>query len=140
MKTRMFLMFGALVLLAVFSATLRAQEQLAFRVSIPFAFMASGNHMPPGEYMGFHTAPAIIHIVKDDGRASAWIHVKASPLANDETQNQLVFKRYGDNYFLNRINTGHDQQMHECFRCRAEETLRAQYAPAKPETVLVAMH
>lgn len=140
MKTRMFLMLGAVALLAVLPTALQAQEQMLFRVNIPFEFIAGGVHMPAGEYMGFHTTPSLIQVVREDGRASAWIHVKASPVGNGETRNQLVFNRYGDTYFLAKVTTGHDQQEHECFRCRMEQTLAAQYAPAKPETVLVAMH
>ena len=139
MKTRMFLMLGTLVLLTVVPMTLQAQEQLQFRVNIPFEFIAGEVHMPAGEYMGFHPTPTIMQIVREDGRASAWVHVKVST-GNDETQNRLAFKRYGDTYFLSKITTRHDQQEHECFRCRAEKTLAAQYAPAKPETLTVAMH
>lgn len=140
MKAGMFLALAVLVLLIPISTNLQAQEQLLFRANIPFEFMASGIHMPAGEYMGFHTSPSLIHIVRQDGRASSWIHVKASPVASDETRNQLVFNRYGNTYFLARVNTGHDQQVHECFRCRAEQMLAMQHAPARPETVLVSMH
>ena len=94
--------------------------------------------MPPGDYVGFHASPAIIQLVREDGRASVWIPVKASSVATEETKNQIVFNRYGDTYFLAKVNTGQDQQMHESFRCRAEETLAAQYAPEKPDVIVLA--
>jgi hypothetical protein len=123
------------ILLPVFWSTLQAQEQLLFRVNIPFEFIAGGVHMPPGQYLAFHTTPAIIQLVRQDGRASAWIPVKASPIASEGSSNQIVFNRYGETYFLAQVKTGHDQQLHECFKCRQEKTLAAQHRASEVQTV-----
>jgi hypothetical protein len=139
MKPKTVILLTALViLLPLLSSTLQAQEQLLFRVNIPFGFIAGGVHLTPGQYLAFHTTPTLIQLVKQDGRASAWIPVKASPVISGEKVSQLIFNRYGDTYFLAKVSTGHDQQMHECFKCRGEQTLAAQYRPSEVKTVTVA--
>jgi hypothetical protein len=136
MKPKTLITLAALfVLLSVFSSTLQAQEQLLFRVDIPFEFIAGGVHMPAGQYLAFHTTPAIIQLVREDGRASASIPVKPSPVASGRNSNQIVFNRYGETYFLAQVKTGHDRQVHECFMCRSEQTLAAQYRASEAKTV-----
>jgi hypothetical protein len=114
---------------------LQAQEQLLFRVEIPFNFVAGGVHLSAGKYLAFHANPATIQLIREDGKASAWIPVKPSPRSNGPEVNQLVFNRYGEAYFLAEVSTGHDQQVHECFRCNAEKTLVAQHQ--RPQVVAV---
>ena len=58
---------------------LQAQEQLLFRVEIPFNFVAGGVHLSAGKYLAFHANPATIQLIREDGKASAWIPVKPSP-------------------------------------------------------------
>ena len=135
MTRKTFIVLTALLTLPLLSFTVQAQEQMLFRVDIPFEFIAAGVHLPAGQYLAFHTTPAIIHLVREDGRAAAWIPVKASPVASSESSNQLVFNRYGETYFLAHVKTGHDQQVHECFKCRGEQKLAAQYRASEVKTV-----
>ena len=111
---------------------------MLFRVSIPFEFVAGGVHLSPGDYSAFHETPNLIRLMREDGRANAWIAVKASPVTANEHINQLVFNKYGDRYFLAKVQTGHDQQVHECFRCRGEQTIAAQYRGTGTKTVAIA--
>ena len=104
----------------------QAQEQVLFRVDIPFNFVVGGVHLSAGKYLAFHTTPSIIQLVREDGKASAWIPVKPSPNTSGSEVTQLVFNRYGESYFLAKVSTGHDQQVHECFRCNAEKIMIAQ--------------
>lgn len=138
MKLQTFIVLAALVLMTLLVPGVQAQERLLFRVDIPFEFMAGGVHLLPGQYLAFHTAPLMIELVRQDGHASAWLPVKASPVMSGENSNQLLFKRYGDTYFLSGVQTGYDQQLHECYRCRAEKTLAAQYRSTEPKTVVIA--
>ena len=138
MKPQTLILLAALVLVPLFSSSLQAQEQLLFRVNVPFEFVAGGVHLSSGQYLAFHATPMIIKLVREDGRASAWIQVKASPVANGNRSSEIVFSRYGDTYFLSKVLTGHDQQTHECYKCRSEQTLAAQYRPSEPKTVTIA--
>lgn len=123
------------VLLPLLSSTLQAQEQLLFRVNVPFEFIAGGVHLPSGQYLAFHATPTIIQLVREDGHAAAWIPVKGSPVMSGESATQIIFNRYGETYFLSQVKTGRDQQVHECFQCRGEKTLAARYRPSEVKTV-----
>lgn len=140
MKPRFLMALTAVtVLLLALSPAAQAQQQFLFRVDVPFEFIAGGTHLPSGQYLAFHTAPSMIELVNQNGRASAWIPVKASPAANDgDGPNQMVFNRYGDTYFLSKVQTAHDQQLHECFRCQGEQKLAAQYRSSDVKTIVLA--
>lgn len=140
MKPRILIaLIAVTALLLVFSPSVQAQQQLLFRVDVPFEFIAGGVHLPSGQYLAFHTSPSMLELVNRDGRASAWIPVKASPVAKDgDGPNEIVFNRYGDTYFLSKVRTAHDQQVHECFRCQGEKTLAAQYRSSEVKTVTLA--
>lgn len=136
MKPKTLISLAALlVLLPVFLLTSQAQENLLFRVDVPFEFIAGGVHLPAGQYLAFHTTPAIIQLVKVDGRASAWVSVNASPVASEGISNQLVFNSYGETYYLAQVKTSRDGQVHECVKCRGEKMLAAQYHASDVKTV-----
>lgn len=125
------------VLLPLLSSTLKAQEQLLFRVEVPFEFSAGGVHFPAGQYLAFHVTSNMIQLTRVDGRASAYIAVKA-PLLGGDTGNRIVFNKYGTSYFLAQIHTGYNQQTHACSKCRTEQILAAQAQPGKFEQVAIA--
>src|SRR5262245_4108513 len=128
----------ALVALAVLVPIVsRAQDHLLFRVNIPFAFVANGAHLEAGSYLAFHTTPLIIAFVREDGKGSAWIPVMPSP-RTIEGLNQIIFHKYGNTYFLAKVHTEHDLQMHDCFRCPEEQKLSAGLHGHQPVTVALA--
>lgn len=135
MKSLLLTALAALISLMTFSVASPCQEQLLFRVNVPFNFVAGGVPLSAGEYLAFHKSSTLIQLVRKDGRGSAWVWVKPSPAASGETTNQIVFNRYGDSYFLSQVRTRHDQQIHECYQCRAEKNLLAQYPPSDVKTV-----
>ncbi len=140
MKIRMIHLAILLVLIALIPAALHAQmaiRQPLFRVNVPFAFVAGGVHLPAGQYSVYHPGdPYLVVIEKDDGRARSMAYVHPSAINADESSTKLVFNKYGDQYFLSQVWTEPDQQVHQCFRCRAEQTLLAQ--AGKHEVVVVA--
>lgn len=139
MKRKAAYLLTVLTLVLLVPATLSAQEQLLFRVTIPFEFIAGGVHLAPGEYLAFHATPSVIKFVREDGRASTWITVKPSPVLAKESTNQIIFTKYGETYFLSKVQTGYDQQTHECYRCRAEQVLAAQYRASDVQTLALAV-
>ena len=86
----LFMLATTLVLLPLLAPGLQAQEQVLFQVNVPFEFVAGGVHLAAGEYLGFHATPTLIQFVRKDGRASAWVPVKPSPVASGGTTNQIV--------------------------------------------------
>ena len=140
MKTRMIHFAALLAIILLVPALLHAQmaiKQPLFRVDVPFAFVAGGVHLPAGQYHVYHPGdPYLIVIEKDDGRARAMAYVHPSATDPSESSTKLVFNKYGDQYFLAQVWTEPDQEVHQCFRCRAEQMLMAQ--AGKRELVVVA--
>ena len=140
MKTRMIHFAALLAIILLVPALLHAQmaiKQPLFRVDVPFAFVAGGVHLPAGQYHVYHPGdPYLIVIEKDDGRARAMAYVHPSATDPSESITKLVFNKYGDQYFLAQVWTEPDQEVHQCFRCRAEQMLMAQ--AGKRELVVVA--
>jgi hypothetical protein len=129
-----------LALVVLMPAFLHAQmpiKQLLFRVNVPFAFVAGGVHLPPGQYHVYHPGdPYLIVIEKDDGRARAMEYVHPSTADPSSSNTKLVFNKYGDQYFLSQVWTERDLEVHHCFKCRMEKALMAQ--SPRPQPVVVA--
>lgn len=107
------------------------------RATIPFAFVAGGVHLPAGEYHVYHPGnPYIAVIEKKDCSVHAVTYVHPSAVNASENSTKLVFNRYGDQYFLAEIWTERHQEVHRCFKCRAEQNLIAQ--AQKPAAVVIA--
>jgi hypothetical protein len=140
MKTRILNLAVLGTLIVLLTTMLNAQmaiRQPLFRVDVPFAFVAGGVHLPAGHYRIYHPGdPYLIVIEKDDGRARAMAYVHPSANTADESSTKLVFNKYGDQYFLAQVWTEPDREVHQCFRCRAEQTLMAQIG--KRQSVVVA--
>jgi hypothetical protein len=140
MKTRMIHLAAIVTLVLLIPAVLHAQmpiKQVLFRVDIPFAFVAGGVHLPAGHYLVYHPGdPYLLVIEKDDGRARAMEYVHPSATDPNASSTKMVFNKYGNQYFLSQVWTEADQEVHQCFKCRMEQTLMAQ--AAKPQLVIVA--
>ena len=106
---------------------------MLLRVDVPFAFIAGGVHLPPGQYVVFRDTPWI-EFLKVDGRASAWVPVQG-PSRMESEQYSIVFNRYGEIYFLAQVKTGHNRNLYQCNTCRGERELAAKYRASEVETV-----
>lgn len=140
MKTRKIHLAALFALILLIPALLHAQmaiKQPLFRVDVPFAFVVGGVHLPAGHYRVYHPGdPYLVVIERDDGRARATVYVHPSATSSDESSTKLVFNKYGDQYFLSQVWTEADREVHECFKCRMEQTLMAQ--AGRRQLVLIA--
>ena len=140
MKTRMIHLAALLVLILLIPPSVQAQmaiKQPLFRVDIPFAFVVGGVHLPAGQYHVYHPGdPYLVVIEKDDGRARAMAYIHPSATNASESSTKLVFNKYGDQYFLAQVWTESDRELHQCFKCRTEQTLMAQ--AGKRQLVIIA--
>ena len=91
----------ALALLAAYSV--RAQEPVL--VNIPFAFTAGQMTLPAGEYRvrNMVQAPAALLIQRTDGSASTFVMSNGVEANGPQTQSRLIFRRYGESYFLSQV-------------------------------------
>jgi len=103
MNNRIFNMlkaFGACAVLAV--SCLSAQSDHKTTAAVPFDFMVGNRHMPAGTYDITSGQSTLLVRGEDNGSASFAIAISAYA-AKTQEQAKLVFKRYGDRYFLSQV-------------------------------------
>jgi hypothetical protein len=86
------------------ASSARAQdERIASKV--PFAFMVGRTELPAGSYevRQAYADPAIVSIVSEDGRDVAVAITIAGGAAVPTSGSSLVFRKFGDEYFLERV-------------------------------------
>jgi hypothetical protein len=127
------LLSGLMAAQSITSSTVVAQ--------VPFDFMVNNKIMPAGDLA--------VRSATMDGRVLAVNNVAAhkSALANASAAEQrqpanrtiLVFKRYGNQYFLSGIKIEGSTLTYTLPESRAEVELRAQYGPATDSTLLASL-
>lgn len=112
MKTRAIAIsiFLGLFLLA---ATAPVQAQQPLRVKIPFAFVAASVTLPAGEYSvqpARDGSPALIlHRIDGLGKDSAIVMTNAAEASTAKSHSSLLFRVYGEGYFLSEVWTAGDR-------------------------------
>jgi hypothetical protein len=96
----------ALLIAATFITAGKAIAQdYAVRATIPFNFTVNGNQLPAGNYTLGHdvTSPLVLRI----SDRSQHVHAMVLVLPSDAKRNanQLIFHKYGNQYFLSEIRT-----------------------------------
>jgi len=84
----------------------RAQVDAIIEADIPFAFHAGEAQMPPGRYRLYSPEDAygrVMEIRSVEGSQAALLEVFGTQARNPASDSELVFHKYGDNYFLWRI-------------------------------------
>jgi hypothetical protein len=82
----------------------RADEIVVTDLKVPFSFMVGDARLPAGDYTvrEASTGEDVLEIVSTDGHHFALAStIPATPDRSDKTQ--LVFRKFGNDYFLSRI-------------------------------------
>ena len=135
-----FTMLSLVVALAVTSVS--AQSSHYFRVTIPFEFAISGKTLPPGEYIVKRVSsdePGWLSISSINGRTGLSVLTHNVRAGTHQAESKLVFRRYGDQYFLSQVWEAGDSDGHELRKSRRESGLERDMAKnaARPEMVAV---
>jgi hypothetical protein len=94
--------FGLFFMLA--GAGIQAQGQRSAEVNIPFDFAAGKAKLKAGRYTIKRTSDRTISLRNGDGETKAILHTPLTLSArNSEAGERLVFKRYGERYFLSEV-------------------------------------
>lgn len=130
------------VTLMLLSGLMAAQSLSSSKVvaQVPFDFMVSNKIIPAGECTVQSTGMdgQILAIRNFDARKAALAKSSAGEAkASDNTV--LVFKHYGDRYFLSSIRIEGSSRTYELPESKAEAELRAQNAPASQTTLLASL-
>ena len=93
----------AALALTCISPTIALGQSGVIRVNIPFDFYLGSQKLPAGEYTVVrHADPALIHLYDGNGHTSAALSNAVSNRSKTWDA-QLVFNRYGDQYFLSEV-------------------------------------
>ena len=86
---------------AMFAQT---EIQRLMTVNIPFEFSVEDHYLPAGQYVVFTVTPErSIRIASADGKPSAIVNTVPNYAEAPSTNSRLVFRRYGDDYFLAQV-------------------------------------
>ena len=134
------IMLSVLGVLTTVSA--HAQYAKPFTVTIPFNFYVGGKALTAGQYTvarSTETTAEGLVVRGTDGRSGVFVLTRGIQTAEVQQQSKLVFRRYGDQYFLGEVwtflrNTGRELPI-----SRKERSLAREIAKhgAKPEKVAV---
>ena len=118
-----------------------AQSSHYFRVIIPFEFAISDKRFPAGEYIVRRVSsdsPQLLSITSLNARTRQSVLTHKIRSGTLLSESKLVFRRYGDQYFLSQIWEAGDSDGRELRVSREETDLqRLAKNTAKPEVVVV---
>jgi len=103
--------FLSLLLLPIFALTIFAGKASAqidgdLDADIPFQFHVGTRELPAGKYRVHVLDEAnlrVMQITSADGSTSALFQVEDSDAKSAPAQSELIFNKYGDNYFLSKL-------------------------------------
>lgn len=136
MKHRLFrtVLLGALALPAAFG-----QISARLVADIPFDFVVSNQRMPAGEYSISQPHSAIVVLHSADHKSTASVITNGKQASKTPSTGKVVFKRYGDQYFLSSVWTPGMDTGRELRPSRLEkEALRAATSIGTAHVALVA--
>jgi len=112
-------------------ASANAQLSIPIRAKIPFDFSVGDKKLPAGEYTfsrlsGFSDTKTIS--VSSEGSTRVFQSTFEAQVLIPKKDSTLVFHKYGDQYFLEQIWSGGEQEGTQVPESRSERTTRRQLA------------
>jgi len=138
MKNAFFRITGILAL-AFVAATPIVQAQQPVVATIPFAFAAGKMTLPAGEYRVEKLAQgsAMLLIRRTDRSAAMIVRSNAADAGSRQTQSKLVFRRFGNHYFLSQVWVAGYTQGSELPESAAEKELALRAHHKTPDKVTI---
>jgi len=100
------LLIALVFALTIYPAEAKAQIIGDLEVNIPFHFPVGNAKLPACKYrihMLDDSNQAVMEIISADGSTSALFQVQEAQAQNTPGQNELLFNKYGNRYFLTRV-------------------------------------
>lgn len=120
---KIFSMLSLVVTLAV-AAVYASPATGPLKANIPFSFSVGNETLPAGVYtIEPQTMSSVLLIRRNDGRAAMLTQTQGVIARREQDQTKLVFRRYGDQYFLAQIWTAGDSNGRELRESRTEREL-----------------
>jgi len=128
-------LFAAVLAVATLSPAMYAQNPARAKAEIPFAFQVGSSRLDAGTYTVNDLAQHIISV--GNGSHSAMAVTRQETGVNPSTSGKIVFRKYGDKYFLAEVWTKGDTDHMTIARSKAEDNARkmaVETASVTPET------
>lgn len=139
-KVRATLSAIVLAMATMTSATSATAQTAILQVKVPFGFENGSQHLPAGLYTISMETPNLMLIRGDSGGGFAMVNPQESTKpANTST---VVFRRYGQRYFLRDVSVAGSTNSLHCVKSKSEKQLqiaRTEPAPTDVEVALVEM-
>jgi hypothetical protein len=123
------------------SVSAHAQAGKQFTVTIPFNFYVAGKTLPAGQYhVGRSTEDSAGLVLQGtDGRTGVFVLTRGIQTSEVQQQSKLVFRRYGDQYFLGEVWISAMSNGRELPNSRKERLVKQENSKlgAKPKKVAV---
>jgi len=133
--------FGKFIATAVIAAGMSAVSfagQIPVRFKVPFAFEAGGAKLPAGEYEVVENSSQILRLTALGTKKQILLADNAGgSVANYTGDPQIVFRQYGDRYFLHQIYEGATTRIREFSGSKSEKAVRAA-ATDQPRLYIIA--
>ena len=137
-------LFAGLVLaLTIGAGKAKAQIVGDMVANVPFEFHAGNAEFPAGEYR-IHSVDdsglAVMQISTMDGSRSALFQVQESDASATPTKSELIFNKYGDQYFLSEVHGDYGATEWNFGVSKLEKRVRVEEASrASQQKTMVAM-
>jgi hypothetical protein len=111
-------------------ASANAQLSIPIRAKIPFDFTVGDKKLAAGEYtfsrLSGSSDNKVLSVSSVDASAHVFQSIFKASVLTPKNESTLVFHRYGDQYFLEQIWTGGEQEGSQLSESRGERTVRQQ--------------
>jgi len=113
--------------------------QSPVRFKIPFTFEAGGAVLPAGEYQITENAQNVLRFTALDAKKQALILDNNAPVTHRfEGSPQILFRQYGDRYFLYQVfEGGATTRVRQYPVTKSEKAAKAAMEGSEPETVVI---
>jgi hypothetical protein len=126
--------------LGAFASSAQAFAQHTVKVEVPFAFQSDNKAMPAGTYR--IDMPSTHLMLINGGTSASTRFAITEPDERAKTLNvsKVVFRRYGDRYFLHEVWLAGETTGHQCITTKAEKQLQVAKNPELPTGTEVALN
>lgn len=133
---------SALMLLLIpLIAAAQVQTTGKMVAQVPFKFVVGDATMPAGEVTLQRADPKgwVLAICNPGGKVAIYSRAVPTEAKRLAEASELVFRKYGDRYFLASVRIGDSRAVYELRPGKLENEMRAQNAPATEEVLLASL-
>ena len=135
MKRQLLTLVGVLTL--VLGASSAFGQTIRVKVNVPFDFIVTGKTLPAGSYaVRFDAGRSVLSVQSVDSRETTMFLASETEKFEPAEQTKLVFRQYGNRYFLRQVWMGGNSEGIELPKTRREIEVAMDY-PSR-DAILVA--